>query len=159
MCIQGNPKLREGHGQLETEIDVRRLGAAESITACKCPLKFVPKGSIGLDNGLVPNRRQAIIWTNADLIHWSIYAALGGDALSPKQWWRVYISNSILGRIDYFLDTRSRITWQTFYKLNTFNIILPFVYTGKLDVYKNKKFSGMLLCIMIYNRVHSTRGH
>ena len=31
MCIQGNPKLREGHGQLETEIDVRRLGAAESI--------------------------------------------------------------------------------------------------------------------------------
>ena len=32
MCIQGNPKLREGHGQLETEIDVRRLGAAESMT-------------------------------------------------------------------------------------------------------------------------------
>ena len=31
MCIQGNPKLREGHGQLETEIDVRRLGAAESM--------------------------------------------------------------------------------------------------------------------------------
>ena len=32
VCIQGNPKLREGHGQLETEIDVRRLGAAESKT-------------------------------------------------------------------------------------------------------------------------------
>ena len=27
------------------------------------------------DNGLAPNR-QAIIWTNADLIHWLIYAAL-----------------------------------------------------------------------------------
>ena len=27
----------------------------------------------GLDSGLVPNRRQAIIWTNADPIHWSIY--------------------------------------------------------------------------------------
>ena len=25
--------------------------------------------------------QQAIIWTNADLIHWSIYAALGGDEL------------------------------------------------------------------------------
>ena len=25
--------------------------------------------SIGLDNGLTPNRRQAIIWTNADPIH------------------------------------------------------------------------------------------
>ena len=24
---------------------------------------------------------QAIIWTNADLIHWRIYAALGGDDL------------------------------------------------------------------------------
>ena len=35
----------------------------------------------GLDNGLVPNRRQAIIWTNADPIQWRIYAALGGDGL------------------------------------------------------------------------------
>ena len=33
--------------------------------------------STGLDNGLAPNRRQAIIWTNADPIHWRIYAALG----------------------------------------------------------------------------------
>ena len=31
MCIQGNPKLSGGPGQLETEIEVRRLGAAESI--------------------------------------------------------------------------------------------------------------------------------
>ena len=34
---------------------------------------------IGSDNGLAPNRRHAIIWTNADLIYWRIYAALGGD--------------------------------------------------------------------------------
>ena len=27
----------------------------------------------------MPNRRQAIIWTNVDLIHWHIYAALAGD--------------------------------------------------------------------------------
>ena len=32
---------------------------------------------IGLDIGLAPNRRQAIVWTNADQIHWCIYAALG----------------------------------------------------------------------------------
>ena len=37
-------------------------------------LKFVPKGrlfkfSIGLDNGVAPNRWQAIIWTNADPTH------------------------------------------------------------------------------------------
>ena len=33
--------------------------------------------STGLDNGLASNRRQAIIWTNADAIHWHIHAALG----------------------------------------------------------------------------------
>ena len=32
--------------------------------------------SIGLDIGLVSNRRQAIIWPNADPIHLRIYAAL-----------------------------------------------------------------------------------
>ena len=37
--------------------------------------------SIGSDNGLTPTRRQAIIWTNADPIHWRIHAALGGDEL------------------------------------------------------------------------------
>ena len=37
--------------------------------------------SIGLDNGLAPNRWQAIIWTTADLIHWRIYAAPEGDEL------------------------------------------------------------------------------
>ena len=50
------------------------------IIFTKISLKFVPqltKLSIGLDNGLAPNRRQAIIWTNAGLIYWRIYAALG----------------------------------------------------------------------------------
>ena len=28
------------------------------------------------DNGLAPNRHQAIIWANADPIHWHIYASL-----------------------------------------------------------------------------------
>ena len=48
----------------------------------KISLKFFPRGpidndnSIGLDNSLVPNWRQAIIWTNADPIHWRMYAAL-----------------------------------------------------------------------------------
>ena len=37
--------------------------------------------SFGLGNGLALNRRQAIIWTNADWIHRRIYVALGGDEL------------------------------------------------------------------------------
>ena len=54
----------------------------------KISLKFVTpapinkKHSIGLDYGLVPNRQQAIIWTNADPIHCYICVALGGDELS-----------------------------------------------------------------------------
>ena len=47
----------------------------------KISLKFVPKGPIG-NNGFAPNKRQAIIWTNADLIHWRIYSALGGYELT-----------------------------------------------------------------------------
>ena len=42
---------------------------------------------MGLDNGLAPNRRQVIIWTNVHPIHWCIYAALGGDELT--HWGRV----------------------------------------------------------------------
>ena len=36
---------------------------------------------IGLDNGWAPNRRQAIIWINADPKHGRIYAALGEMSL------------------------------------------------------------------------------
>ena len=52
--------------------------------------------SIGLDNGLAPNRWQAIIWANADPIHWRIYAALGGDELINL--------TQILGRLANLLE-------------------------------------------------------
>ena len=39
-------------------------------------------GSISSGNGLVPNRQQAITWTNVTAVHQRIYAALGGDELS-----------------------------------------------------------------------------
>ena len=51
----------------------------KSCILIKISLKCVPKGvidnntSISLVNGLVPNRRQAIIWTNTGPIHWRIY--------------------------------------------------------------------------------------
>ena len=38
--------------------------------------------TIGSDNGLAPNRRQAIIWTNDGLIYWHIYASLSLNELS-----------------------------------------------------------------------------
>ena len=51
-------------------------------------LTFVPRSpidnkfSIGIGNGLAQKRRQTITWTNADLVRWRIYAALGGDGLN-----------------------------------------------------------------------------
>ena len=45
--------------------------------------RFFPQGSIndnpafGSDNGLAPNRRQAIICTNDALVYWRTYASLG----------------------------------------------------------------------------------
>ena len=38
-------------------------------------------GSIVSDDGLAPNRRQAIIWTNVDMLYWRIYAPLGLNEL------------------------------------------------------------------------------
>ena len=60
----------------------------------KISLTFVPKGpidknSINLDYSLGPNRRQAMIWTNADQIDACIYVALGGnehDELTTLGW-------------------------------------------------------------------------
>ena len=43
---------------------------------------------IGLDNGLVLNKRQTIIWTNADSIHWRIYVALGGEEFEQARFKR-----------------------------------------------------------------------
>ena len=43
------------------------------------PVDNVP--TLALGNGFAPIRRQAMILTNADPIHWRIYAALGGDEL------------------------------------------------------------------------------
>ena len=58
----------------------------KSWNMIKISLKFVPKGPFDNNPALVGNRRQAIIWTTADTIHWHIYAALRGDeALSPEQ--------------------------------------------------------------------------
>ena len=71
--------------------------------------------SISSGNGLAPNRRQDIIWTNADLIHWRIYAALGGDELTmnPDEQHEHHFEN------DIFLK-ENVIFWFTFHGSNLF---------------------------------------
>ena len=54
-------------------------------------LKFVPKvptdnnPALFLDNGLAPNRRQAIIPTNVDQIHWPMFVATRGKWIKAKE--------------------------------------------------------------------------
>ena len=46
--------------------------------------------SIGSDNGLVPNRRQAIIWTNDGLGWWRIYASFNlNELIEPFAYWQL----------------------------------------------------------------------
>ena len=63
--------------------------------------------SIGLDNGLSPIRRQAIIWTNADPINWRIYATLGGDELTQMFIVSVCKSLSTVWAPKYFIRQES----------------------------------------------------
>ena len=43
---------------------------------------FHSNANIGSDNGLAPNRRHAIIWTNDSLVYSRIYALPGLDELT-----------------------------------------------------------------------------
>ena len=38
---------------------------------------YKQNGSIGSDNGSVTTRRQAIIWSNVDMLYWCIYLSIG----------------------------------------------------------------------------------
>ena len=48
----------------------------------------------------MPKRQQAIIWTNADLIDWRIYAAPGGDELNGMEYGESFMTtNCELGNV------------------------------------------------------------
>ena len=55
------------------------------------------KVRIGSDNGLAPNRRQVISWSNVDLIHWRIYMRRSGSMgyLGEHQYPAWYLFHSI----------------------------------------------------------------
>ena len=82
------PPFRKRHFQMNF-LEWKFLCFDSNFTEVCCQGSNRQYVSIGLSNGLAPNRRQAITWTNADPVHWSIYAALGGDELRlwlPSSW-------------------------------------------------------------------------
>ena len=65
---------------------------------------------------MVPNRQQAIIWTNADLIHWSLYAALGGDELISDALKAFNMIDTVYGgrgQIYYINSTLNSVTFNS----------------------------------------------
>ena len=50
--------------------------------------------SIGSDNGLAQNKRQAIIWSNADPINWCIYMPLGDELTGLINIWCSAVSQN-----------------------------------------------------------------
>ena len=50
--------------------------------------------SIGSENSLALNRRQAIIWTNDGLVHWSIDASLGLNELTMSNISKILMINA-----------------------------------------------------------------
>ena len=76
---------------------------------------------MGSVNGLAPNRRQTIIWTNGDLIHWRIYASLGGDELRYRAFGRHSVSNECRNNISNGL-------WLSII-LNMLNLVMQYCLT------------------------------
>ena len=56
--------------------------------------------------------RRAIIWTNADQIHWRVYAALGGDELI-----------AVLHVLTWFFNSLARLRYDC-----TFHYIYIYMY-------------------------------
>ena len=54
--------------------------------------------SVGSDDGLEPNRQQAIIWTNDGIVHWQIYASL--SVISPNLKTRL-LSDTFMQQYEY----------------------------------------------------------
>ena len=61
-------------------------------------------GSIGSDNGLAPNRRQAIIWINDGLGYWCIYASFGSQGVTLLVTCHVIMEHIIQGPLIYQYD-------------------------------------------------------
>ena len=92
--------------------------------------RLLQTANSGSDNGLVPNRWQAIIWTNDGPIYCHIYVSLGLYELTHIGW-------------DKMADILRMIFWNVFFKEH-FNILikisLKLVLTGagknKLALFK-----------------------
>ena len=88
-------------------------------------LQFIPNGPINnrpwicSDNGLVPIRRQAIIWTTDGLVYWRIYVSLTVAALT--HWGRnkmaAIFQTTFSNAFSWMKMFRFRLLWRLFQRV------------------------------------------
>ena len=69
------PPFRRRHFQVHF-LECKLLNFKSNFTEIWSLLSNWRYDSIGSDNGLVPNRRRAIIWSNVCMLYWCIYVSL-----------------------------------------------------------------------------------
>ena len=91
------------HGTFSNQIPCMKMMYFDSNLNGICSNGFtLQHASNGSDNGLAPNRRQAIIWTNDLPVYWRIYALSGFSemiSVSPNQYgegWLLWYTLMIL---------------------------------------------------------------
>ena len=67
-------------------LSIRPLGSNSSEILLENSYIFIQDNTFENVCKMASNRRQAVIWTNADPIHWCIYVALVGDELMEWQY-------------------------------------------------------------------------
>ena len=117
-------------------------------------LTVVPVGAIDRRsqmvqvNGLAPNRRQAITWTNVDPVQWRMCAALGGGncvRMGDGHWWwrrlagHIFVSSCInqnnlakIIRLFFYTWSQHPQLWEIKYFTRDKKKI-PFLYSSGID--------------------------
>ena len=78
-----------------------------------------------LGNGLAPNRRRAITWSNAEPVGWRISAALRGDELNTtlRVIWFAYLLYDETCFLSYINQYNFSVIWRNIYHANLLDII------------------------------------
>ena len=98
--------------------------------------------SIGSDNGLVPNRQQAIIWTNDGPVYWYVYESLGLDELTLSALPKISCRNKFSTMPANALVHGVTRPWYRLYKMGRANL--------KIKKKKNSGSWNVVRCKCIY---------
>ena len=105
--------------------------------------------SIGSDDVLGPNRRQAVTWTNVAIVYWRIYASLGPSGLKTMYftWWHlatIRVSCYLLDNSQMCLNIGPRM-WHHLVLIIQISFIelsqlVPFQWVNSVDSLKGYQF-------------------